>query len=266
MNLRQELLEGLRCLNLTTMSEQVEEAALRAAKESLTHETFLLELVRMEQAAKHGRRVERLLKQSGLLPTKTFTSLQLKTFSPAIQMQIERLRDGNFIHDAVNVIAVGQPGSGKSHLACALGRVLIDRGIPVFFCSTASLVQRLLVAKRDLRLPQEIAKLDRFDCLILDDIGYVQHDQDEMEVLFTLLAERYERKSVIITTNLVFSEWNQIFKNPLTTLAAIDRVVHHSIILDLMNVPSYRAKAAVSAKAKMGVVTGIAAPALAAAT
>ncbi len=110
--------------------------------------------------------------------------------------------------------------------------------------STAALVQRLLAAKRDLRLPRELAKLDRFACLILDDIGYVQHDRDEMEVLFTLLAERYERKSVVITTNLVFSEWNRIFKDPMTTMAAIDRVVHHSVILDMMGLESYRAREA----------------------
>lgn len=110
-------------------------------------------------------------------------------------------------------------------------------------------MQRLLAAKRDLRLPQELARLDRFACLILDDIGYVQHDQDEMEVLFTLLAERYERKSVLLSTNLVFSEWTRIFKNPMTTVAAIDRVVHHSVILDLMAIESYRAKAATTAGA-----------------
>src|SRR3989475_11791809 len=110
--------------------------------------------------------------------------------------------------------------------------------------STASLVQRLLAAKRDLRLPQELTKLDKFACVILDDIGYVQHDRDEMEVLFTFLAERYERKSVMLTTNLVFSEWQRIFKDPMTTLAAIDRVVHHSVILDMMNVESYRAEEA----------------------
>ena len=104
--------------------------------------------------------------------------------------------------------------------------------------------RRLLAAKRDLCLPKELAKLDRFECLILDDIGYVQHDRDEMEVLFTLLAERYERKSVVITTNLVFSEWNRIFKDPMTTMAAIDRVVHHSVILDMMSLESYRAKQA----------------------
>jgi DNA replication protein DnaC len=114
----------------------------------------------------------------------------------------------------------------------------------VWWTSTASLVQRRLSAKRDLRLSQELTKLDKFACVILDDIGYVQHDRDEMEVLFTLLAQRYEHKSVMITTNLVFSEWQRIFKDPMTTLAAIDRVVHHSVILDMMGVESYRAKEA----------------------
>ena len=118
------------------------------------------------------------------------------------------------------------------------------RGHAVYWTSTAALVQRLLAAKRDLRLPQELTKLDKFACVVLDDIGYVQQDRDEMEVLFTFLAERYEHKSVMITTNLVFSSWNRIFKDPMTTLAAIDRVVHHSVILDMMSVQSYRAKAA----------------------
>lgn len=163
-------------------------------------------------------------------------------------MQMERLRGGSFLSDAINVVAVGRPGAGKSHFACALGHALIEFGHPVLFTPTATSVQRLLAAKRDLRLPQELAKLDRFDCLILDDIGYVQHDRDEMEVLFTLLAERYERKSMIITTNLVFSEWDRIFKDPMTTMAAIDRVVHHSVVLDLMNVDSYRATAAKRSK------------------
>lgn len=114
----------------------------------------------------------------------------------------------------------------------------------MLWISTATLVQRLLAAKRDLRLPHELAKLEKFACVILDDIGYIQHDRDEMEVLFTFLAERYERKSVVITTNLVFCEWERIFKDPMTTLAAIDRVVHHSVILDMMGVESFRAKEA----------------------
>ena len=118
------------------------------------------------------------------------------------------------------------------------------QGHPVLWTPTASLVQELLAAKRDLRLPQLLAKLDRYECVFLDDIGYVQHDRDEMEVLFTFLAERYERRSVAISTNLVFSDWNRIFKDPMTTMAAIDRVVHHSVILDLMGMDSYRASEA----------------------
>jgi DNA replication protein DnaC len=248
-NLREELLRLLRTLKLGAMASAVEDNALRAAKEGLSHEAFLLELVRTEQAAKSARRVERLRQQSELLPGKSFRTLDLKRFAPATRMQIERLRDGSFLAEAINVVAVGRPGAGKSHIACALGHALIDQGHSVLFAPTSALVQRLLAAKRDLCLPKELAKLDRFECLILDDIGYVQHDRDEMEVLFTLLAERYERKSVVITTNLVFSEWNRIFKDPMTTMAAIDRVVHHSVVLDLMAVDSYRAEAA-GAKSK----------------
>ena len=130
----------------------------------------------------------------------------------------------------------------------ALGHSLIEQGQSVLWLTTAALVQRLLAAKRDLRLPQEIARLERIGCLILDDIGYVQHDRDEMEVLFTLLAERYEQRSVMLTTNLVFSQWDRIFKDPMTTAAAIDRVVHHAVILDLHNVNNFRAEQAQAAQ------------------
>ena len=241
---REELQALLRALNLSTMAEAVEEFALRAAKENLTHEAFLLELARAERAAKNARRIERLLKQSELPPGKTFGALDLATFGAANRTHIERLRTGAFLKEAINIVAVGGPGVGKSHLAAALGHALIEQAHPVLFTPTSALVQRLLAAKRDLRLPQELAKLDRFECLIMDDIGYVQHDRDEMEVLFTLLAERYERKSVVLTTNLVFSQWERIFKDPMTTLAAVDRVVHHSVVLDLMGLESYRAKQA----------------------
>jgi DNA replication protein DnaC len=208
---------------------------------------------------------------------KTFRTLDLKRLSPTLQLQIERLKSGAFLEQAVNVIAVGKPGVGKSHVLAALGYELILSGHAVWWTPTSTLVQRLLAAKRDLRLPQELAKLDKYACVILDDIGYVQHDRDEMEVLFTFLSERYERKSVLITTNLVFSEWERIFKDPMTTLvvssddqlqgpllrsseltliiywmyraeqrssyimAAIDRVIHHCVILDMMAVDSYRA-------------------------
>ena len=157
------------------------------------------------------------MRQSGLPLEKTFRTFDLSRLSPTLQLQIERLKPGTFLESATNVIAVGKPGVGKSHLEAALGAELILAGHAVFWIPTSTLVQRLLAAKRDLRLPQELAKLDKYACVILDDIGYVQHDRDEMEVLFTFLSERYERKSVMITTNLVFSEWERIFKESNTT-------------------------------------------------
>jgi len=247
-NRHDDLQTMLRQLNLSAIADTFAETALHAAKAHLSHEAFLYELATQECAVRTQRRIERHLHASHLPREKTFTTLRLDRFSPALQLQIERLRTGAFVEEAVNVVAVGRPGVGKSHLAAALGQELILRGHTVLWTTTSALVQRLLAAKRDLRLPQQLAQLDHVACLILDDIGYVQHDRDEMEVLFTLLAERYERRSVILTTNLVFSDWNRIFKDPLTTMAAIDRVVHHSVILDLMTVESYRAQEAKEAQ------------------
>lgn len=142
------------------------------------------------------------------------------------------------------MIAVGKPGGGKSHLAAAGGAELLLAGHAVRWTPTSTLVQRVLAAKRDRRVPQELAKRDTYACVILDAIGYLQHDRDEMEVLFPFLSERYERTSVMSTTNLVFSEWERIFKDPRTTLAALDRVVHHGVLLDMVNVERYRAQQA----------------------
>jgi DNA replication protein DnaC len=235
-----------------------EELALKAAKANLTHEAFLFELVRAECAQREERRIVRLLRISGLPPDKTFRTLQLDRFPPLIREQLERLRSGAFLEDSVNLIAAGKPGVGKSHALAAIGHELILQGHQVLWTPTATLVQELLAAKRDLRLPNMLAKLDRYECVFLDDIGYVQHDRDEMEVLFTFLAERYERRSVAISTNLVFSDWNRIFKDPMTTMAAIDRVVHHSVILDMMGMASYRAK---QASDQHATTNGVAAPA-----
>ncbi len=236
-----ELRTLLERLNLGGMAAVFADLALKAAKENLSHEAYLWELGQHEEDLRSQRRTARLLRASALPPDKTFRTFDLKRLKAELQLQIERLKSGSFLASATNVVAAGLPGVGKSHIAAALGYELIVQGHPVFWTPTSNLVQRLLAAKRELRLPQELAKLDKFACVILDDIGYVQQDRDEMEVLFTFLSERYENKSVMITTNLVFSEWDQIFKNPMTTLAAIDRVVHHSVILDMMEVESYRA-------------------------
>lgn len=239
-----ELLTLLSQLNLGAMADAFADVALRAAKEGLSHEAYLYELARLETEQRTQRRTARLVRQSGLPAEKTFRTLALSRLSPGLQLQLERLKSASFLETATNIIAIGKPGVGKSHCLAAVGYAVIEAGYPLLWTPTSALVQRLLAAKRDLRLPQELAKLDKFACVILDDIGYVQHDRDEMEVLFTFLAERYERKSVMITTNLVFSEWERIFKNPMTTMAAIDRLVHHSVILDMMSVESYRAEAA----------------------
>jgi DNA replication protein DnaC len=243
-NRHDDLLTMLKDLKLPDMASSFADLATKAAKDGTTHEAFFYEVVRAECEGREQRRIDRLQHRSGLPAGKTFQTLRLERFSPLLQQQVERLRSGEFVAEAVNCIAVGTPGTGKSHLLAAVGHELIGQGYAVRWYSTASLVQQLLAAKRDLKLPQLLAILDRFDLLILDDIGYVQHDRDEMEVLFTLLADRYERRSVAITTNLVFSEWTRIFKDPMTTLAAIDRVVHHAIILDLMTMESYRAEEA----------------------
>src|SRR5215470_18911189 len=234
----------LRSLKLPAIAALYQDLALKAAKANLTHEAFLYELVRAECIQREEHRVARLQRLSGLPPDKTFRTLQLGRFPAVIREQLERLRGGAFVEDAINVVAAGKPGVGKSHALAAIGHELVLMGHPVLWTPTAALVQELLAAKRDLRLPHALAKLDRYECVFLDDIGYVQHDRDEMEVLFTFLAERYERRSVAISTNLVFSDWNRIFKDPMTTLAAIDRVVHHSVILDLMGMDSYRAREA----------------------
>ena len=259
-NRREELTTMLRELRLPTMATACAQMALKASKENLTHEGFLYELARLECEERAQRRIERHLAQSKLPREKTFRTFQWERLSASLRLQIERLRSGAFVTHAHNVIAVGAPGTGKSHLAAALGHELIQQGHTVLWTSTATLVQRLLSAKRELRLHQEIAKLQQVACLILDDIGYVQQDREEMEVLFTLLAERYEQRSVLITTNLVFSAWDRIFKDPMTTLAAVDRVVHHSVLLDMAGVESFRAtQAREDHPSEKPTVTGIAA-------
>jgi len=238
----------LQRLTLPAMAENVSDVARTAARSGRSHAAFLHELARLEWETREQRRIDRHLRESGLPRDKTVHTLDLAACSPLIRQQLDRLRSGAFVQQAINVVAVGRPGAGKSHLLASLGHSVIQQGTTVLWQSTAQLVQRLLAAKRDLRLPQELAKLDRVACLMLDDSGYVQHDQDEMEVLCTLLRERYERKRVLISTNLVFSAWTRIFKRPMTTLAAIDRVVQHAVILDLMQLERYRAKEATAAQ------------------
>jgi DNA replication protein DnaC len=213
----------------------------------MSHTAYLAALAELECQARRESRIARMLHQSRLPSSKTWSNFNWSRLPLQVARQLESLRDGSFLDRRENLLLFGKPGSGKSHCLCALGEQLIGRGRSVWFTTCTYLVQQLLVAKRDLKLPKLIKKLSRYDALIIDDLGYVQQSREEMEVLFTLLAERYERGSVMLTSNLPFSRWEQIFKDAMTTAAAIDRLVHHSVILEL-NVSSYRLENAKKAK------------------
>jgi DNA replication protein DnaC len=237
--LRAEMAALLKELKMPAVRECYEDEANRARAETLSYERYLLELARREAENRRVNRIERMLGQSRLPLGKTLATFDLDRLPLRVQQQIAILREGAFLDNRENILAFGNPGSGKTHLLAALGNELIQQGRRILFCHCALLVQDLLLAKEELKLPRLLKRLDRFEALIIDDIGYVEQSRDEMEVLFTLLAERYERGSVLLTSNLPFSQWERIFKDPMTTAAAIDRLVHHSVILEL-NVDSYR--------------------------
>lgn len=242
------LVAYLRELHLPTMRSCFEEQARGAEQETLSYERYLLELAERECQVRRQNRIERLLRQSRLPLEKDLASFDLKRLPTRVARQVRTLLDGSFVDRKENLLAFGKPGSGKTHLLCAVAQELVRSGRKVYFRSCSLMVQELLVAKRDLTLSRLIKRLAGYDALILDDLGYVQQSREEMEVLFTLLAERYERGTVMITSNLPFSKWEAIFKDPMTTAAAIDRLVHHSVILEL-NIPSYRMEQAKKAKA-----------------
>ena len=237
--LRSRLVGHLKELHLPTVRACYEEVAQQAQQESLGYEHYLLEVIEQECQVRQQRRTERLLHESHLPLEKGLASLELDRLPRKVVNQVHTLLTGSFLSRRENVLVFGNPGSGKTHLVSALGQEMVRQGHRVFFSHCSLLVQELLRAKQELKLVRTLKKLARYEALILDDIGYVQQSREEMEVLFTLLAERYERGSVMITSNLPFSQWEVIFKDPMTTAAAIDRLVHHCIIIEL-NVASYR--------------------------
>ena len=234
--------EGLKALHLPTMRTEYASVADQARQESLSYEHYLLELVQQEWLTRRENRITRFLRESHLPLEKNLATLDRNRLSAKLQAQLNTLLEGTFVDQAENVLAFGTPGSGKTHLLCAVGQELIYQDRRIRFMTGSEMIQQLLRAKRDLELARLLKRWDKYQAMILDDIGYVQHTREEMEVFFTLLAHRYERGSLMITSNLPFSQWETLFKDPMTTAAAIDRLVHHCLILE-MNLPSYRLEA-----------------------
>ena len=226
--------------------------AERADREGWPAARFLAALAEHEIAERARRRIERHLAEARLPPGKTLDAFDFDAVPMISRAQVMALVAGDsWLEKGDNLLVFGPPGGGKSHLAAAIGLGLIENGWRVLFVRTTDLVQRLQVARRELALEAAIARLDKYHLLILDDLAYVTKDQAETSVLFELISARYERRSVLITANQPFGEWNRIFPDPAMTLAAVDRLVHHATILEL-NVESYRRRTAVERRKRSG--------------
>ena len=243
--------ELLKELRLAAVRESFQYKADEARQEQVDYIDYLYELLELECSQRRHKSIERRLRESLLPLEKGFETLNIKRFGRKVSQQIKILRDGGYIERCENVIVFGKPGNGKTHLLAALGQEPVRSGKRIYFSTCSLLVQQLLRAKKELMLDKFLKKLSRFDAVIIDDMGYVQHDREEMDVLFTLLASRYERGSVLISSNLSFSKWETVFKDPMTTAAAIDRLIHHCMILEI-DVPSYRMEYAQNMKSKQG--------------
>ncbi len=237
--LEKQINHYLKELHLPTVKSCYQEQAHLARQDSLSYEQYLLELIEREREVRRYNRITRILRESKLPPEKTLESFDRKRLPGRVNSQVSVLLDGSFLDRCENILAFGNPGSGKTHLLCAIAQELVQQGRRILFSPCNLLVQQMLILKRDFKLPRFLKQLAKYDALILDDIGYIQQNREEMEVLFTLLADRYERGSIMLTSNLPFSKWETIFKDPMITAAAIDRLVHHSVILEL-NIKSYR--------------------------
>jgi DNA replication protein DnaC len=226
----------LRSLRLPTMAEEYDRAIVSAEAENWGYRRFLTHLAEAETSDRLSRRVQRMLGDSGLPPGKSFDSLDLNKWPEKVRRQLPTLLEADFVRRGDTICAFGLPGRGKSSFVAALAREWIQRHqLRVLFTPTFKLVGQLLAAKRDHKLNALLAKLQRFDAVCLDELGYTQQSTEEGDVLFQFLAERYEKKTVVITSNLVFSQWDKIFHNPMTAMAAADRLVHHGAILEFTN-------------------------------
>ncbi|MGH8268523.1 MAG: IS21-like element helper ATPase IstB [Steroidobacteraceae bacterium] len=239
-------------LRLPAIKQVWPDFTARADREKWPAARLLTALAEHEIAERGRRRIERHLGEARLPPGKTLDGFAFDAVPMISKAQVTAICSGDeWLENGANLILVGPPGGGKSHLAAAIGLALIENGWRVLFTRTTDLVQKLQLARRELSLEATIAKLDKYHLLILDDLAYVTKDQAETSVLFELISARYERRSMLITANQPFGEWGKVFPDPAMTLAAVDRLVHHATIYE-MNVESYRRRAAMQRRTGAG--------------
>lgn len=235
-------------LRLPAIARLWPEFAGRSDKEGWPAARLLSALAELEMAERGRRRMARNLADAHLPPGKTMDNFDFSIVPMLSKARITALTAGDtWLNNATNLLLFGPPGVGKSHVASAIGRTLVENGYRVLFTRTTDLVQRLQQARQTLQLEAAVAKLDKYHLLICDDFSYVHKDHAETSVLFELIGARYEHRSVLITANQPFAEWSKVFPDQAMMIAAIDRLVHHSIICEL-NVESYRRRDALARK------------------
>lgn len=230
----------LKQLNLPCMCAGWQDLAVEAEQAHWQYPEYLTNLASRELADRQQKKITRYIKESGLSPGKTLDTFDFKVAKSINPSQITTLaNNGDWVKQAANLVIFGPSGVGKTHLASAIAHRLIENNMRVFFTQTTTIVQKLQQARRDFKLPEALIKLARYDILILDDIGYVKKDETETSVLFELIAQRYENRSLIITSNQAFSEWDKIFPDNIMAVAAIDRLIHRATIINIAE-QSYR--------------------------
>ena len=231
----------LKELKLPTFLKEYDRVASRCAAEGLDHPDYLLRLSELELIDRNHRMVERWIKVAGFPTTKsldTFDFLAIPSLNTALVLELARCE---YIDRKDNVIAVGNSGTGKTHVALGLGLAACQRGLSVGFTTAAALVHELIEARDERRLLNLQRKLARLKLLIIDELGFVPLSKTGAELLFEVFSQRYERGSVLATSNLPFDEWTEIFGSERLTGALLDRLTHHVHILE-MNGESFRLK------------------------
>ena len=239
-----ELVGSLKTLRLHTIADQYLETATVAEQTKKTYEQYLWLLVQAELIEKHSKRVKRFLKEAKMPQLKSLDSYDFKKRTGITAQQMNRIAEGRWLKKADNVVFFGSFGMGKSHLALAIVRRLCEQGYRCLWTTTHGLIEQMRESKKALTLNALLKKLDRFDLIACDELGYTASCQEGADLFFQFISQRYERKSLMITTNLTYSEWSKVFLNPITTAAAVDRIIHNCETFNIQGEESWRTESA----------------------